>query len=569
MSLQLIEHEIRQSLATTEPEVICIKGHWGVGKTFAWKRYLEQARARKHGIALRHYAYVSLFGITSLEEFKYAIFENTVGTNGIGVEPSLETLRSHTMEVVKTLGKRTALPLLQQLPIARSYAGGVAPILSFMAVRDTIVCVDDIERRGEKLSLRDVLGLVSNLKEQRRCKVILILNDDAEDREIQQLHTYFEKVVDKALKYAPTAAECVEIALTSETAVRSLLRENCITLGISNIRVLKRVENLVLTVEPLLKEFDDGVMRQAVQSIVLLGWCVYEPKNAPSLEFLEKRPAIRVGTDDAKPLTDSEAAWNALLNVYGFYEVDDFDKALLDGIRNGYFDPELVRRCAAPLDKRCKAGNAESKVTEAWSLYHDSYDDNEDEMADAIFRATFDNIEYVSPIHLNSTVVLLKDIGRTDQAQELIEHYVVSRRDRPALFDLKQYPFGDEITDEDIKITFRKQAEACRLDREPSSILLTIFEQRGWKPEDIAFLVQVPVDVYYSMIKTHRGDTLTKLLDACLQFDRIGGVDEQTKEISRRAKAALLRIGMETRLNARRVRQYGVVVPVPEPGNQE
>ena len=43
------------------------------------------------------------------------------------------------MEVVKRLGKKTALPLLQQLPIARSYAGGVAPVLSFMAVKETIV----------------------------------------------------------------------------------------------------------------------------------------------------------------------------------------------------------------------------------------------------------------------------------------------------------------------------------------------------------------------------------------------------------------------------------------------
>ena len=119
--------------------MICIKGYWGVGKTFAWNRYLEQARNRKNGIALKHYAYVSLFGITSLEELKYAIFENTLGTTGIGVEPSLETLRSNTMEVVKRLGKKTALPLLQQLPIARSYAGGVAPVLSFMAVKETIV----------------------------------------------------------------------------------------------------------------------------------------------------------------------------------------------------------------------------------------------------------------------------------------------------------------------------------------------------------------------------------------------------------------------------------------------
>ena len=260
----------------------------------AWKRYLEQARNRKGGIALKYCAYVSLFGVTSLEEFKLAIFENTVGTTGIGVEPSLHTLRSNTMEVVKKLGKTKALPLLQQLPILRNYAGGVAPLLSFMAVSETIVCVDDIERRGDKLSMRDVLGLVSNLKEQERCKIILILNDDAEDRENDQLHTYFEKVFDKSLTFAPTAAECAQIALASNTALSKLLSESCITLGISNIRVIKRVEHCVQMVEPLLREFDAGILRQAVQSIVLLAWCVYEPSKCSSDRVLGKASSDQV-----------------------------------------------------------------------------------------------------------------------------------------------------------------------------------------------------------------------------------------------------------------------------------
>ena len=136
------------------------------------------------------------------------------------------------------------------------------------------------------------------------------------------------------------------------------------------------------------------------------------------------------------------------------------------------------------------------------------------------------------------------------------------------MFDLARAPFGNEITDEDIRTAFGEAMKNLTPDREPSSILLSIFENRGWSPDDIAFLAQMPVDAYYTLVKTHRGDTLIKILDACLQFDRIGGVDEKTKEVSRRAKAALLRIGKESRLNARRVRQYGVVVPVSESGHQ-
>jgi hypothetical protein len=44
VSLDLIENEIRRFLSTDEPEAISISGHWGVGKTFAWRRYLEDAQ---------------------------------------------------------------------------------------------------------------------------------------------------------------------------------------------------------------------------------------------------------------------------------------------------------------------------------------------------------------------------------------------------------------------------------------------------------------------------------------------------------------------------------------------
>src|ERR1700739_1746213 len=91
VSLELIQNEIRRFLSTAEPEVICISGHWGVGKTFAWNRFLRDASQK--GIALKRYSYVSLFGVNSLEEFKYSIFENSVKSSEIGTEPSLDTLQ--------------------------------------------------------------------------------------------------------------------------------------------------------------------------------------------------------------------------------------------------------------------------------------------------------------------------------------------------------------------------------------------------------------------------------------------------------------------------------------------
>ncbi|MFT5036695.1 MAG: Cdc6-like AAA superfamily ATPase [Candidatus Azotimanducaceae bacterium] len=60
MSVKVIHEEIERFIKSPEPEVLCIKGRWGVGKTFAWNKFINEAASES---ALRHYSYVSLFGL--------------------------------------------------------------------------------------------------------------------------------------------------------------------------------------------------------------------------------------------------------------------------------------------------------------------------------------------------------------------------------------------------------------------------------------------------------------------------------------------------------------------------
>ena len=104
MSIQMVENELRRFLFTSEPKVLCISGQWGVGNTYAWNKYIQEAKLN-NAIALERYSYVSLFGINSLEEFKYAIFENSVKSSDIGIEPSLESLHTNTTAATSRFGR--------------------------------------------------------------------------------------------------------------------------------------------------------------------------------------------------------------------------------------------------------------------------------------------------------------------------------------------------------------------------------------------------------------------------------------------------------------------------------
>jgi hypothetical protein len=59
-STDIVRSEINRFLRSSEPEVICVTGDWGVGKTYTWQTELDAARA-KNEIGLTRYSYASLF----------------------------------------------------------------------------------------------------------------------------------------------------------------------------------------------------------------------------------------------------------------------------------------------------------------------------------------------------------------------------------------------------------------------------------------------------------------------------------------------------------------------------
>jgi signal transduction histidine kinase len=60
----IVRDELKRFLRSTDPEVICVTGGWGVGKTYTRQTELDAARADKK-IGLHRYSYASLFGIRS------------------------------------------------------------------------------------------------------------------------------------------------------------------------------------------------------------------------------------------------------------------------------------------------------------------------------------------------------------------------------------------------------------------------------------------------------------------------------------------------------------------------
>src|SRR5487761_1616807 len=142
-STDLVQAEIRRFLRSPEPEVLCITGDWGVGKTYTWQKLLEEIKIDK-SIALGRYSYASLFGINSLEGLKTSIFENL---EFLDAPPETVVEQAvHGAKSIATLAKRLG-GAVAALPYIGDFLSKAGPLYFFL-VREQTVCIDDLERWG-------------------------------------------------------------------------------------------------------------------------------------------------------------------------------------------------------------------------------------------------------------------------------------------------------------------------------------------------------------------------------------------------------------------------------------
>ena len=175
-SLKLVRAEIDRFLTGTDSEVLCVSGKWGVGKTYSWNFFLSEAKNAQR-IGLKRYAYVSLFGLKTLDELKYALYEATKPIERIGEDFQWDDLGPKEVRNTFEGPVRRIISRLSKVPLIQNYIGVTESIL-FYFVGKQLICIDDLERAGSGLDMIDVFGLVSFLKEQRGCRIVLLLNQE-------------------------------------------------------------------------------------------------------------------------------------------------------------------------------------------------------------------------------------------------------------------------------------------------------------------------------------------------------------------------------------------------------
>jgi hypothetical protein len=565
LTLEVVQARLDKLLAAETAKIAMLTGDWGSGKTYQWKQALE--RAAKKGSRPR-YAYVSLFGLTSLAEVRKRITEEVISAvrlpgRGVTVGEAVEgdAIGLKPMQIIKIL---PVIPYLGKLE-------SLAQELSFATVRNAVICFDDLERAPASLRIADVFGLASFLKEERNCRVLLISNQkklsgDAKD----EFATYLEKVVEETVNFAPTPEEACAIALGAEPAeAGKILAERLIHLGVSNIRVISRLGSLAEDLATIVNDLHPNVLADVINTLALFGVAHFIPKNDfPSTEYL-----LGYGSDDwdkyfnkekrKEEQTEQEkreSDWDKLIAEYGYSTTSPLDKEVYVGITSGFFQDKAVRSLSEDLSRRIEAGSRKEAFDKAIHRFWWGVGDSS-----AAFEQLLDTTQaalgLVSSSEIHAVYEVLLDLEGNKAATKLLNQFIAANQDRREALELSEH-FGDKYD-----TTFKAvlEAEATRL-KEPVDLVKTLDAidfNRGWNPDDLTKIAEAKFDDIVPLLTGAKDNRLfARRLITLLKFGERGQTAEE-KKVREQTIAWLKTFAATDPISALRVRRFLPADPLP------
>lgn len=233
--VDFLRERLLDILTNDEPLVVSLNGEWGVGKTYFWNQFVNNTPIRdKKTMIQKEICYVSLFGKNNIQDIRTEIILQ-ISKKDEYIKKSKDWFS----------GIKSSIGFKDDdinLGLTGSMISSLLTLFSKKDFQNIIICFDDFERLSEDLNEKDILGLISEFKEQKNCKVVMIYNHNQID-EKSKLSDYKDKTIDYELNYLPTPKESYDLVKEKLNCFKSYPLEYFEKHNINNIRVIRRVIN--------------------------------------------------------------------------------------------------------------------------------------------------------------------------------------------------------------------------------------------------------------------------------------------------------------------------------------
>ncbi len=340
-----LEKKLLELINTEGSFAIALTGEWGIGKTYFWKTFCEKYR---ENFQVKKVAYVSLFGIDSLDALKFEIAIKSYSTSQSSDNLSgIKKVFQNTIESVD-------LPKIEGSGVALSLSKSMITSTISNMVNETLICIDDIERISDKLDIKDVMGLVNHLNLEKKCKVIVLLHEGEAG---EKFHEYKEKVFDEVL----TLSESITIIrkdIVDDNDLFPVYELFYQTLNIKNLRFYQRVQSTFkIIIDNSDSELSLASKKQILEFLLVIMFAHDMPKLLGSeIDFEsfitildEKNPVFSDRLIDLKSSSSETSSKEDLHTLKQFEKLNGIRDAIEPFISNfiisgwGHFVVSLVR----------------------------------------------------------------------------------------------------------------------------------------------------------------------------------------------------------------------------------
>lgn len=458
-----IEERLKEILERKVGTCIVLDGEWGVGKTTFWKKFSD-AKFKENSV------YVSLFGKESIQEIKQEIGIQIYKRN----------------KYIKEIEKSNADQVFNlAMPNLGSALIGCISLFKKEDFKDTVICFDDFERISDKLNLKDILGLISEYKEQQNCHIVMILNrskmttsvknnqnecgEDLDDQESESnvqedknkielekiLSEYKDKIMDYEFYYNPTPEESFSI-VSDELAVdyHEVARQYFKKHEINNIRVIRRAINTLNDYHKYLVNVEEN--HKKVRDCILmfiLGISVINSMN--SLGKLEQFFGIRNFYGELEDIYGLFKNKGCLSNVDALIFSKDVDYHhlslnIFSYVKRSIIDADEFKKIVGRLIEREQFEEVKNSIiNEYFNGIYDLQYKNSD-FTNKFFGYLEENKERILDIvEFDSFLLYIEKLGEFDEKHKEKYHKFaieVLLKHLKSIFDNKQYEYFDTET---------------------------------------------------------------------------------------------------------------------------
>lgn len=226
--------EIVQTVEISPYRCILIDGKWGIGKTY------EICKGKAH---LNSSAMVSLFGVNNEKELFKQLFWK-LNSDGKEMSAAFNSVVNIGKGIASHYGfEKIVDPILSALPkekeLVESYINKIT--------QTTVFIFDDIERISPQFQLRDFLGIIENLLQNDKVRVILVANSEEFDNPQRlEYERYKEKVINKIYHVDSFSCEVDWKRFgVDEAFAKSFIKDH----GLTNLRTIKKANQFYLDVK--------------------------------------------------------------------------------------------------------------------------------------------------------------------------------------------------------------------------------------------------------------------------------------------------------------------------------